>query len=43
MSAAVGALGFANVLYEKKGAVAHVTLNRPKAFLEKRPPQFQGR
>jgi len=32
MSAAVGALAFANVLYEKKGAVAYVTLNRPKVL-----------
>ncbi len=32
MSTAVGARAFANVLYEKKGAVAYVTLNRPKVL-----------
>ncbi len=32
MSGAVGALAFVNVLYEKKGAVAYATLNRPKVL-----------
>src|SRR5258708_39291172 len=32
MSAAIGALAFQNVLYEKKGAVAYATLNRPKVL-----------
>ena len=32
MSSAASALKLENVLYEKKGAIAYVTLNRPKVL-----------
>jgi enoyl-CoA hydratase len=32
MSSVASALQLQNVLYEKKGPIAHVTLNRPKVM-----------
>ena len=32
MSSLASALKFENVIYDKKGSIAHVTLNRPKVL-----------
>ena len=41
-AAPAGALTLANVLYEKRGAIAYVTVNRPKVLNALNTPTWNG-